>query len=190
MHDTYIEDREFKNEDFTQQMLHVANYEYCRFVGCNFSECDLSEFAFLECEFENCNLGMVNLTDSSLREIKFKNCKMVGVDFSVCEKLLFEVDFEGCHLDYASFHKLKLKSRAFAKCSLKEAYFAEADLSKSTLDECDLQGAIFEFTNLEEANLTTSINYTINPENNRIKKARFSISGLPGLLTSYEIVVE
>jgi uncharacterized protein YjbI with pentapeptide repeats len=78
----------------------------------------------------------------------------------------------------------------FKKCSLQEVDFTEADLSALVFDQCDLAGAIFESTVLEKADFRTAYNYSMDPEKNRLKKARFSLSGVAGLLNKYEILLE
>ncbi|OQA01530.1 MAG: hypothetical protein BWY70_00347 [Bacteroidetes bacterium ADurb.Bin408] len=45
-------------------------------------------------------------------------------------------------------------------------------------------------TNLEKADLRTAFNYIIDPELNHIKKARFSLRGISGLLAKYNIDIE
>jgi hypothetical protein len=50
--------------------------------------------------------------------------------------------------------------------------------------------AVFHHTTLEHVDFRTSYNYSINPENNRIKKAKFSIWGVSGLLYKYDIEIE
>ena len=52
--------------------------------------------------------------------------------------------------------------------------FSETILSKSTFDNCDLKYAIFDQTNIENANFITAFNFEINPSKNKIKKAKFS----------------
>jgi hypothetical protein len=52
-----------------------------------------------------------------------------------------------------------------------------------------LAGATFDNTNLEKTNFTTAFNYSIDPDNNRIKKAKFSVPGVLGLLNKYDIVI-
>ena len=68
--------------------------------------------------------------------------------------------------------------------------FTEADLTSSLFDNCELAGARFERTILEKADLRTSRNYSIDPELNKIKKARFSYPGVLGLLSKYEIDID
>ena len=47
-----------------------------------------------------------------------------------------------------------------------------------------------ENSNLEKADFRTAANYSFNPELNKMKKTRFSLSGLPGLLAKYDIEIE
>jgi uncharacterized protein YjbI with pentapeptide repeats len=73
---------------------------------------------------------------------------------------------------------------------LHETDFTECDLTGSTFDICDLTGATFDNTNLEKTSFSTAFNYSIDPEINRIKKAKFSVPGVLGLLNKYDIVIE
>jgi uncharacterized protein YjbI with pentapeptide repeats len=57
-------------------------------------------------------------------------------------------------------------------------------------DNCDFNGAVFENTILEKADLRSSFHYSLDPEFNHIKKAKFSAAGIIGLLDKYDIVVE
>ena len=56
-------------------------------------------------------------------------------------------------------------------------------------NDCDLNGAIFENTNLEKADLCASYNYSFDPELNNIRKAKFSRAGALGLLVKYDIEI-
>ncbi len=64
------------------------------------------------------------------------------------------------------------------------------DLSQAVFDGCDLADAVFEDTVLEKADLRTAFNYSIDPAMNRVKKAKFSLMGVRGLLRKYDIEVE
>jgi uncharacterized protein YjbI with pentapeptide repeats len=72
---------------------------------------------------------------------------------------------------------------------LQEVDFSEADLNSSIFDNCDLMRATFENTILEKVDLRTSYNYSLDPELNRIRKAKFSMSGIVGLLNKYDIEI-
>ena len=85
---------------------------------------------------------------------------------------------------------MKLKKTRFKNSNISEFDFTEADLTNALFDNCDLEGAKFERTILEKADLSTSRNYSIDPEINKIKKAKFSIHGIAGLLNKYDIEIE
>jgi uncharacterized protein YjbI with pentapeptide repeats len=99
----------------------------------------------------------------------------MGTQFSECRALLLQLKFKHCLLRMAAFYGLKLKNTVFESCDLQEADFADADLTAAVFNACDLLMATFEGTNLEKADLRTAVNYAINPLNNRIKKAKFSL---------------
>ncbi len=85
---------------------------------------------------------------------------------------------------------MSLKKMKFKNCNLREVDFSAADLTEASFDGCDLLGATFDDTNLEKADFRNALNYAFNPDQNRIKKAKFSVNGLPGLLHKYDIQIE
>jgi fluoroquinolone resistance protein len=188
MHE-YFENKSFENIDFSKEPLAIGDYEECTFTRCDFTEAILNEFAFIECKFIGCNLSNAKVESASFRGVSFSSSKLIGVDFSVSNSSMISVRFEDCILDYVSFARLPLKKTEFHNCSLIHAFFDDADLSSSKFIGCNLENAAFGKTNLEKADLSTSYNYIIDPENNRIRKAKFSLPGLPGLLTKYDISI-
>ena len=187
---TVIEDKVFEGIDFTTEKIKIAEYEYCTFVNCNFNEVDLSYIIFTECEFENCNLSLVKMLDTAMHDVKLKSCKILGVHFEDCNDFSFSVHFNNCQLNLSSFYKCMLKNSSFIKSNLSEVDFTDTDLTLLVFTDCDFNAAMFENTNLFKSDLRTSFNYIINPETNNISKAKFSKSGLAGLLQKYDIVIE
>lgn len=169
--------------------FNCIEFQDCTFRNCDFSEVDFSNKTLVDCRFENCNLSMLKLNQATLNDVRFKNCKMLGIIFSDARDGLFSVDFEGCMLDYASFFSKKMIKSRFIRCNLREANFTQTNLTNAVFNECDLNGAIFRETNLNKADLSGAVNYVIDPELNNIKHARFSITGIEGLLTKHEIKV-
>jgi fluoroquinolone resistance protein len=49
--------------------------------------------------------------------------------------------------------------------------------------------SVFDRTNLEKADFRSAGNYSIDPTTNKIKKARFSLDGVAGLLDKYDIEI-
>jgi len=115
---------------------------------------------------------------------------MLGVRFDECAEFGFSVSFEGCILNMSSFFKCKLNKTTIINSQLRETDFTECDLTSAVLDNCDFAAAIFERTILDKADLRTSFNYALDPEHNRIKKAKFTTPGVLGLLAKYDIEID
>jgi len=174
MTELYIVDDAFEKKDFSINSLDKGDYEYCTFLNCDFSNSDLSEVRFIDCEFVDCNLCSANLKKSALQGVKFKNCKMLGLHFDKCNPFGFTVMFEDCTLNHSSFYKTKIRNTVFKNSKLIEVDFTQCDLTETVFNNCNLDRATFDNTIIEHANFCTSYNYSINPEINQIKKAKFS----------------
>jgi fluoroquinolone resistance protein len=190
MASVFFEGKTFNKSDFTVNPPEKGEYDSCRFQNCDFSDVNLSGFVFTECEFVACNLSLAKLGKTALKDCRFKDCKMLGLHFEDCSDFLFQVGFDNCQLNLSSFFKRKLKQTTFRNTSLQEVDFTEADLTAAVFDQCDMTNATFDRSILEKADFRSAFNYSIDPENNRIKKAKFSVAGLPGLLYKYGIEIE
>jgi len=167
-----------------------CTFENCKFISSDLSYADLSGMVFIDCYFEGCNLSLIKLSDTGLQNIQFKECKLTGADFSKSRDFLFEVNFNNCIMDNAIFYKKKNKGAKFTDCSMVETDFTEADLTDTQFTNCNLNRAFFNRTILKNADLRTSYNFIIDPDANNVKKARFSVHGLAGLLVKYDIRIE
>lgn len=183
-------DEIFDKIDFTENPLPIGEYENCTFIQCNFSQTNLSNIIFIESSFTGCNLSMPKTNNTAFRKILFKDCKLLGVHFENCNSFLLELTFENCLLNLSSFYKLTIKNTLFDHCSLHEVDFTAANLTSSTFRDCELNDAIFDGTNLEKTDFRTAVNYSIDPEINRIANARFALQGIAGLLNKYDISIE
>ena len=186
----YIENKKFEKINFSEEILPKGEYENCSFLNCIFYKSDVSNSAFRDCEFESCDFSLATIRNTVFSNIKFKNCKLLGLHFNDCNPFLLSAYFENCTLKLSTFYKLKIKGTWFKNCNIQEVDFTETDLANSIFENCDLQKAIFDDSNLEKVDFRTAYNYSINPELNRIKKAKFSSLGIAGLLDKYSIIIE
>jgi fluoroquinolone resistance protein len=184
-----IENKIFEKIDYTGRKLPKEEYENCTFLDCVFYNSDLSSLSFYECVFTSCDFSLSKLNNTLLNDIQFKHCKLLGLRFDNCNTSGFTVYFENCQLKLSTFFKLKLIKTKFINCNLQEVDFTETDLSGSVFENCDLQRAVFESTNIEKVDFSSSFNFNIDPEKNKIKKARFSNQGLAGLLDKYNLEI-
>lgn len=186
----YYEDQVLEGLELTEENLNEKEFESCEFVRCDLSKSDLSGAVFIDCVFRDCNLSLVKLKEAAFKTVDLFDCKIVGVDFGKCSDFLFAVSFQNCQLDYSSFFQKKLKATRFADCSLKESDFTSADLTSAVFHNCDLMKASFVQSNLEKTDFRTAFNYSLDPELNRVKGAKFSHAGIAGLLGKYDIKID
>ena len=186
----YIIDAQFTNKRYAEDEIMYRDFERCTFTDCDLSGCNYLGTAFTDCVFINCNFYEAKINYVSLRDVQFTGCNFTGVNFSMCDALLFSFGFTNCILDYTKFYTLKLKGTVFTNCSLTAVDFMKADITDVIFDNCNLHKSVFIDTIANKADFTTSYNYTMDPEKNKLKRAKFSQAGLKGLLEKYEIIVK
>ncbi|WP_303309642.1 pentapeptide repeat-containing protein [Hymenobacter sp. BT730] len=164
-------------------------FEEYHFVGFDFSQANLSGWRFSDCLFENCNLAGATIANTAFQNVAFAGCKLIGLPFQACRDMLFGVHFDHCQLDYASFLGRALSNTRFINCSLQEADFTQADLTNAAFQDCKLLRAVFKQTRLVGADFSTAQDVELDPAQNEVKQARFSLHSLPGLLTQFELVI-
>lgn len=185
----YFSDLVFDNISGRERPLAKGEYEACTFRRCDLQEFNLDGFKFVDCLFEDCNISLIRTGNTSIQSTKFINCKLLGIHFEKCNTFNLSFSFQKCQLNHSSFYQLKIKKTFFQHTQLREVDFTECDLGGSTFDDCDLTDATFEKTNAEQCDFSKAFGYTIDPETNRIARSRFSVMGLGGLLTKYNIKV-
>jgi uncharacterized protein YjbI with pentapeptide repeats len=174
LRDGVVENRVFENCVFTRAHLSGSSFRRCRFVDCVFEECDLSNW---------------QLAGAEMRAVTFKDCKMVGINWAHTGSLV-HLDWNSCVLSYGNFVGLDLRKSSMRKCVAREADFADANLSEMDLRGTDFGAARFANTNLTKADLRQAMNYSIRPDSNKIKKAKFSLPEATLLLYGLDIVLE
>ncbi len=185
----YISDQTFDHQDFTISAIAHREFESCTFRNCNFSGCDLSKLRFISGEFVDCNLSNIIVHDTAFQDVMFKHCKMLGIHFPSCNTFNLSMQFEDCVLSHSIFFQMNLSKCSFFASLLDDVDFTESNLSKVSLKECNLVNAVFDSTNLTAADLQHSIHYTIDPDNNNIKGAKFSLPDVMRLLDKYGVII-
>ena len=186
----YIIDAKINGRAFGREEIMYKDYEQCTFTECDFTECDFLGTAFTDCIFISCNFAEAKINYVALRDAMFTDCNFTGVNFTMVDALLFKVEFKDSILDYAKFYTLKIKGTVFTNCSLTAVDFMKTDLTGVIFDNCNLHKSVFVDAIANKADFTTSYNFSIDPEKNKLKKAKFSQAGLKGLLGKYDIIVK
>ena len=187
--------------DQTFDKIHLEPDEIIsgKFTDCVFSQCTfetviLNNCRFLNCLFVECNLNLVKLPGSSFPATRFEKSKLMGVDWTQAtwSKSGFDslVRFLECVISHSTFIGLELKRIRITNCIANEVDFRNANLSNADFTGTDLARSIFGSTNLTEADLSQARNYTIDPSNNILKQAKFSMPEAMALLYSMDIVLK
>lgn len=190
MSSNYVSDQEYNSLNFSDSPLNQGEYESCIFRNCNFEYADFSGFKFNDCEFIDCNMSMAKLNSAAFRDVFFKDSKMLGLAFDSCNEFGLSFRFENCLLSNSIFYKLSLRRTVYKDCILHETDFSEADLRNAVFLNCDLSGTVFDRSNLEQTDFRTAYGFSFNPENNKMKGAKFSPSNLSGLLLHHKIIID
>lgn len=180
-------DKTFEKSVLIDGQINDREFDGCTFRNCDFSGSTFSGCTFVDCEFLDCNLSMAKFPKTGLKTAVFRNCKLLGIRFDACDDFLFNVSFFDSTLDYSWFIGKKMPKTLFSNASLKGVNFSNADLSSSDFAGSDLADAVFDETKLDGADCSSARNYRIDPQFNSLKKAKFSLDGLHGLLDKYQI---
>lgn len=186
----YFLDIEYNELTYGEQEVNLKEFECCTFNDCDFSQCNFIGVVFIDCIFNDCLFSGAKINHVALRSVFFNRCKMEEVNFAMCDKLIFEVHFKECVLDFSKFYTLKIKGTTFIDCSLVAVDFMNTDLTEVAFDNCDLYRSEFAKAIANKSNFKKSYNYTIDPTKTKLKKAIFSLNEVKGLLFKHELVIK
>lgn len=82
-----------------------------------------------------------------------------------------------------------MKNTVFNESKLKENYFINTCLKGADFSGVDLSGTTFHNCDLSKADFSTATQYVINPQTNKIKKSKFSLPEVIGLLHDFDIAI-
>jgi fluoroquinolone resistance protein len=169
---------EFRDCVFFRSSFVEAIFRSCKFVGCTFKECDLS---------------LVKAPGSRFTSSRFQTCKAIGINWSEADwppsGLADPIGFFDSAISHSTFLGLSLREIKICGCLAVDVDFREADLSQADFGGTDLAQSLFGHTDLSGADLSRARNYDIDPGQNTIKQARFSLPEAMSLLHSMDIVL-
>lgn len=187
-------DATFTQLDYSNGTLADKTFDHCQFNQCHFMEATFDHCEFIECEFIDCNFSAARFQKTQYRDCIFESCKLIGINWTQLKwpsiKLNSSVQFHRCNLSQSSFYELALSEIRMETCVATDVDFRQADLSYGIFCDTDFSGSQFMHTNLHSANFSGAINYLINPTENTISKATFSLPDAINLLRGFDITIE
>ncbi len=194
----FSSDSEFYEQNFSSFncpsiIIEDKLFEGCRFIRANFSESQFIRCKFVECEFNNCNLSAVQFKDSSFNDIIFFESKVTGVNWTMLNwphiRLSSPFQFYNCIISHSSFYNLELQELVIEGCIAHDVDFREADLRRANFKLTDFEKSQFVHTKLYAADFTEAHSYSIDPTQNDIRKAKFSLPDAIHLLDGFDIQI-
>jgi uncharacterized protein YjbI with pentapeptide repeats len=186
-------DEAFKEVRVEHMELVSSEFYDCVFLHSSFAESVFRRCRFVNCVFRECDLSVIKMPASRFTSTRFESSKLIGVNWTEAHwpksGLANPVSFSKCALSHSTFIGLSLPSIQIRDCVARDVDFREADLSHADFRGTDLSESIFGKTNLSEADLSRARNYRIDPGQNTLKRAKFSLPEAMSLLHSMDIVL-
>lgn len=177
----------------TKTRLDLSSFYECNFDNCSFVETLFHSCRFVDCSFNRCDLSLIQITSCVFSGVRFESSRLVGVDWTQADwkatSLGDPLRFTKCIVNHSTFIGINLSGIKIIDTSAKNVDFREVDLSRVDFTGTDLTDSLFANTNLTGADLTRAKNYTIKPETNNLKKAKFSLPEAMSLLFNLDIVL-
>lgn len=179
----------FKSANYLKKSLEGHVFNSCFFESCDFTESILRNARFSTCVFTNCNLSLPKLDACRFQDVQFIDCKIVGAEFFKCDRAFFSVSFKKCLLSYCNFSDLNMKNTRFEGSKIQETHFTNTVLTGADFADTDLTGTLFHNCDLCKADFSTAVRYSIDPQTNKIKKAKFSLPEAVALLQGFDLII-
>lgn len=148
---------------------------------------------FIDCEFKSSNLNLIKLDESKFLETNFKDCKITGVNWTSADwrsfSIVSPVSFESCDISFSVFNSLKLHELSIQNCKVHDVDFSECDLKGADFFKTDLMDSKFSLSKLDRCNFQEAINYYIDPLENSIEGAVFTLPEVLSLLNRFKIKI-
>lgn len=183
----------FSDIDYPSALIQNKVFEECQFIDANFSETQFVRCKFIGCEFKNCNLSAAQFDDATFNDVIFTESKIIGINWTKLRWPIINISlpfqFYKSNLSHSSFYGLELKEIIIEECIVHDVDFRTADLTGSSFILTDLKQSQFVHTKLCAVDFTDAINYQIDPRENDIRKAKFSLPDAIHLLDSFDIEI-
>jgi len=186
-------DNSFKNLDMAGEEIKSSTFQDCVFSRCTFTEIIFRSCTFSHCVFEDCDLSLMQVPNCSFGDVRFLKSKAIGVNWAQAHwpvnSIWDPIEFNKCALSHSTFLGINLVGFKMRHCEAVNVDFRESNLSGADFTLTDLKDSLFLSTNLEGADLSYARNYQIDPSQNSILKAKFSLPEAMTLLYSMDIEI-
>ncbi len=130
--------------------------------GVRFSECTFSSVSFrnacaceyLDAVFDHCDFSNCDLSESAFVRTVFSHCRLTGTILIKCS--MQDVLFDNCTLDYANLSSTRWKTCEMRDCRLDEASLSQCRFRDTDIEHCSFISAEFINTPLKDLDFSDS----------------------------------
>ncbi|MDN3657547.1 pentapeptide repeat-containing protein [Ferruginibacter paludis] len=180
--------KKFKNITSEEKTITGRYFDHRTFYKCSLKGSVFEDCNFENCVFEECDLSLIKLKETAFSNTQINGSKAIGIVWHAASNPL-SVNFKNSRISYSSFYGKNLKKMQMIDCIADEADFTNCNLIQSNFAGTDLRNAIFINTDMSQANFVNATNYSINLQNNKTKKAKFSLPQALSFLHSLDIIL-
>ena len=186
-------DRIFQELCLEDAAIAGSEFHGCVFANCSLVESILQQCRFVDCTFRDCDASLMQVPDTVFASVQFEDAKVMGVDWAQADwkaiRLGKPLAFSHCNISHSTFMGLALEDIEIKDCLALNVDFRRTDLSGANMRGTDLSETLFSHTNLTEADLRGAQNYRIDPSQNTLTGAKFSLPEALALLYSLDITL-
>ena len=184
----FIQNTSFTGADFSGKKVTEKEFYKCTFVNCNLTNMQFTDCRFENCVFDKCDLSLSKFINSEFIGVTLIESKLLGIDWTTFKSLL-QIKFNDCSLNHSVFYGLNLKNLELKDCTCHEMNFEKTNLTRAICTGTDFLGTRFNSTDISFADFSNAVNYSIDPNYNTIRKAKFSLPEVLTLLQCFDITI-
>lgn len=188
--DDYFENKKFVSIVFCETDIRRLTFEDCIFESCDFSNASLFLVTLRSCNFLRCTFVITSMEKTTLDNCIFKESKIMGLTFATANNFCFSPSFESCLIDSTVFSQNNLKKQYFKNSTIRNSDFMTCNISEADFSGSTFENTSFHSCNLSKADFSNARNYSINPFENKIKNAVFSLPDAQSFLDFLEIKIK
>ena len=156
--------------------------------GAKLSNATLSRWVFEDCTFVQCDMSNIKLNEVSLQKCQFRDCRLIGIDWRLANPFNLSVSFDQCQLAYSNFSGLSVNNLIVQSSDCSHVDFTEATLSGSIFTRCNLAHALFDKTDLRNADFSSARQVHFDPRANTLNDTQVSMEDALAIVRLFGII--
>lgn len=178
----------FFGQEYVEKRISGATFDGCTFTRCRFDSTVWKNLRFNECTFTLCTLLNVQWHGTRLHQATFSQCRLTGLNFGVLDTaLLFSIALRDSRVAGCTFPHMDLTKMAFTGNDLEECLFDDVVLRDADFSDVSFGNSRFRRCRLEGANFRGATGFALDPRENELRGARFSVDSALELVKAFGI---